>query len=53
MNNLASVQEIKDRASDLYIELEIQFTKKQVEVVHARAQAKTLEAIVDEVLKQI
>jgi len=48
----AIVQETKDRASRLRLELEAQLTRQQVEVAQARARAKTFEVAVDEVLKQ-
>ncbi len=52
LNNPASVQETKNRAEKLRIELKEQLTGQQVEAVQARAQAKTFEAAVDEILKQ-
>ncbi len=52
LNNPASVQETKNRAEKLRIRLEAQLGRPQVEAVQARAQAKTFEAAVDEVLKQ-
>jgi predicted ATPase len=48
----ASFQETKNRAAHLRAELEAQMTRQQVEAAQARAQAKTFEAAVDEVLKQ-
>jgi hypothetical protein len=48
----ASLQETKDRADHLRAELESQLTRQQVEAAQARAQARTFEAVVDEVLKQ-
>jgi predicted ATPase/transcriptional regulator with XRE-family HTH domain len=53
LNHPASVQATKDRASRLRIELEAQLTHQQVEAAQARAQAKTFDVAVDEVLKQI
>jgi predicted ATPase/transcriptional regulator with XRE-family HTH domain len=52
LNHPASFQETKDRATQFRIELEAQLTEQQVEAVQARAQAKTFEAAVDEVLQQ-
>ena len=52
LNHPASIQETKDRAAHLRIGLEAQLTSEQVEAAHVRAQAKTFEAAVDEVLKQ-
>ena len=48
----ASNQDTRDRAAHSCAELEAQLTGQQVEAAQARAQAWTLEAIVDEVLKQ-
>jgi predicted ATPase/DNA-binding XRE family transcriptional regulator len=53
LNHPASLQETKNRASALRAELEAQLTSQQVEAVRERAQTKTLEAIVEEVLKQV
>ncbi len=53
LNHPASLQETKDRADHLSAELESRLTGQQVEAAQARAQAKTLEAAVDEVLKQV
>jgi tetratricopeptide (TPR) repeat protein len=47
----ASVQDTRNRAEQLRNELEAQLTKQQVEAAEARAQAKTFEDAVDEVLK--
>jgi predicted ATPase/DNA-binding XRE family transcriptional regulator len=52
LNHPASPQETKDRVSDLRADLEAQLTSQQVEAALARAQAKTFDAVVDEVLKQ-
>jgi len=49
----ASFQETKDRAAHLRLEFESQLTSQQVEAVQVRVQAKTFEAAVDEVLKQV
>jgi len=49
----ASVQETRDRAARLRLALETQLTSKQAEAAQARAQAKTFEAAVDEVLKPV
>jgi len=48
----ASFQATKDRAAHLRAELEAQLASQQIEVARIRAQAKTFEATVDEVLKQ-
>ena len=53
LNHPASFQETKNRAAHLRVELEAQLTSQQVEAAQARAQAKTFEAVVDEVLKQV
>ena len=49
----ASSQSTKDYAGRLRSELEAQLTRQQVEAAQARAQARTFEAAVDEVLKQV
>ena len=51
-NHPASSHDTRDRAARLRIELEAQLTRPPAEAVLARAQAKTFEAVVDEVLKQ-
>jgi predicted ATPase/transcriptional regulator with XRE-family HTH domain len=48
----ASLQETKNRAAPLRTELETQLTRQQAEAAQARAQARTFEAAVAEVLKQ-
>lgn len=48
----AATHDAKSRAEILRAELELQLTRQQVETAQARAQAKTFEAAVDEVLKQ-
>jgi tetratricopeptide (TPR) repeat protein len=53
LNHPASLQETKNRASDLRAELEAQLTGQQVEAVRERAQTTTLETVVEEVLKQV
>jgi predicted ATPase/transcriptional regulator with XRE-family HTH domain len=53
LNHPASLLETKDRAAHLRAELESQLTGQQIEAAQARAQAKTFEATVDEVLKQV
>lgn len=53
LNHSASISDTKNRAAHLRTELEAQLTSQQVEAAQARAQAKTFEAIVDEVLKQV
>jgi predicted ATPase/DNA-binding XRE family transcriptional regulator len=52
LNHPASFQDTKNRASDLRAELEALLTSQQVEAARARAQTKTLEIVVEEVLKQ-
>jgi len=52
LNHPATVQETRNRAAHLRIELEAQLTSRQVEAAQVRAQAKTFEAIVEDVLKQ-
>lgn len=52
LNHPASVQDTKDRAAHLRTGLEAQLTRQQVEAVQGRVQAKTFEAVMDEVLKQ-
>jgi hypothetical protein len=51
LSHPASIQETKNRAEYLRAELEMQLTGHQVEVVQARARAKDLESVVDEILK--
>ncbi len=53
LNHPATVQETRERAAHLRIEMEAQLTSQQVEATRARVQAKTFEAVVDEVLKQV
>jgi hypothetical protein len=50
LNHPASVQETRERADQLRLELEAQLTSQQVEAANARAQAKTLDAVVGEAL---
>jgi len=52
LNHPASAQETKYRAAHLHSELESQLTRQQVEAVQVRLQAKTFEAIVEDVLKK-
>jgi hypothetical protein len=52
LNHPASLPETKNRASDLRAELAAQLTSEQVEAALARAQAKTFEVVVNEVLEQ-
>jgi tetratricopeptide (TPR) repeat protein len=52
LHHPASLQETKDRAAGLRAELEAQLTSQQVEAAQGRAQAKSFEAVVDELLKQ-
>jgi hypothetical protein len=52
LNHSASTQETKGRAGRLHAELEAQLTRQQVEAAQVRAQSKTFEAAVVEVLKQ-
>jgi len=53
LDHPASVHETRDRAARLCVELEAGLTSQQVESAQVRAQAKTFEAAVDEVLKQV
>jgi hypothetical protein len=53
LDHPASLQATKNRAARLRTELEAQLTSQQVEAAQARAQVKTLEASVDELLKQV
>ena len=53
LDHPASVHETRDRAARLCVELEAGLTSQQVESVQVRAQAKTFEAAVDEVMKQV
>ncbi|UCC99563.1 MAG: tetratricopeptide repeat protein, partial [Phycisphaerales bacterium] len=46
----ASTQEAKDRAGELGAELEAQLTSEQLEAVQSRAQVKSLDAVVREIL---
>ncbi len=48
----ATIQDTANRAAQLRIEWEAQLTKQQVEAAQARAQAKTLEVAIEEILKQ-
>jgi tetratricopeptide (TPR) repeat protein len=50
-NHPASFQGTKDRAARLRAEVEAQLTSQQVEAAQGRAQAKSFEAVVDELLK--
>ena len=52
LDHPSSIQDTRNRAAHLRIELEAQLTEQQVEAVQAQARAKTFEAAVDEVLKQ-
>ncbi len=53
LNHPASLQETKNQADRLRAELEAQLTRQQVEAAQVRAQAKTFEAVVEEVLKGV
>jgi hypothetical protein len=53
LDHPAGIQETRDRAAQLRTELEAQLPSQQVKAIQERAQAKTFEAAVDEVLKQI
>jgi hypothetical protein len=48
LNHTASTQDAKDRADQLRANLESQSTRQQIEAV--RAQTKTFEAVVEEIL---
>lgn len=52
LNHSAAVQDTQDRAARLRAELESQLTRRQVKAAQARAQAKTFESVVSEVLNQ-
>jgi tetratricopeptide (TPR) repeat protein len=52
LDHPASIQDTRNRAGQLKRELEAQLTSQQVEAAQARAGAKSLETIVDEILKQ-
>jgi tetratricopeptide (TPR) repeat protein len=52
LNHPACLQETKNRAALLCADLEARLTRRQIEAAQARAQTKTLEAAVAEVLKQ-
>jgi len=51
LQHSAGSKETKDRAERLRVELESQLTAQQIEAARARAQMKTLEQVVDEVLR--
>jgi len=53
LNHPASFQETKNRAAHLRAELEVQLTSQQVQAARERAQAKTFEDAVNEVLKSV
>jgi predicted ATPase/transcriptional regulator with XRE-family HTH domain len=53
LNHSSSLKDTRDRAERLQRELEVQLTNQQVEAVQTRVQAKTFEAVVDEILKQV
>ncbi len=50
VNHPASNQRTKDRAEELRAGLEAQLTPQQIQAAHARAQAQTFEAVVQEIL---
>ena len=50
LNHAASLQETKDRADQLRVELEIQLTPTQVQVIQTHAAEKNFEAVVEELL---
>lgn len=50
LDHPASLQETKDRASDLRAELEAQLTPAQIEAIRARSAEKTFEAVVGDLL---
>jgi hypothetical protein len=52
LDHPACDQEVKNQAEPLCIELEAQLTGQQVDMALRRARAKSLEAVVDEVLEQ-
>jgi predicted ATPase len=51
LNHPASLQETKDRASELQADLEAQLTPAQIEAIQAHAGEKTFEAVVEDLLK--
>jgi tetratricopeptide (TPR) repeat protein len=51
LNHPASIQETKDRAARLRAELEAQLTQSQIETIQTRAEEKTLESVVEELLR--
>jgi hypothetical protein len=53
LDHPSSLQETKNRASELRIELEAQMTRQQVEAAQIRARDKSFESAVDELLKQV
>ncbi|CAG0935831.1 Putative HTH-type transcriptional regulator [Thermoflexales bacterium] len=53
LNHPASIQETKKRAARLRTDVEARLTRPQIEAAQARAQAKTFEVAVDEVLKRV
>jgi len=53
LDHPAVLQETRNRAVQLHSELEAQLTRHQVEAARGRSQAKTFEAVVDEILKKV
>lgn len=53
LNHPASLQITRNRASQQCAELEAKLVIQQVDSARVRAQSKTLEAVVEEVLKQV
>jgi hypothetical protein len=53
LNHPSSLPETKKRANDLQAGWVVQLTSRQVEAAQARAQAKTFEVVVNEILEQV
>jgi hypothetical protein len=53
LNHPSSIQDTRDRAVYLRIELESQLTSQQIEAAQSRTQAKSFEAVVHDVLEQV
>ena len=53
LNHPASLQETKDRASDLRVDLETQLTPTQIEAIQAHAGEETFEAVVEDLLTDV
>lgn len=53
LDHSASIQETKNRASQLRAQLEVQLTPQEIKVVSRRAGAKTFTSVVEDILRQI